>query len=91
MMTQRQDGPTPNGGAYSEICYFNDAGDMVDGSEATRCVIRECAADGTLLCETWGVCRDAGKQDALSSQREGTETLPYDLSGKDRRGRRSLR
>lgn len=37
-------GATPNGGDYSELCYL-------DGG---RVVIRECKADGTLICETWG-------------------------------------
>ena len=50
----RTEGPTPSGGAYSEIIFFNDSGDVVDESVATRCVIRECAADGSLIAETWG-------------------------------------
>lgn len=50
--------PTPNGGSYSEIHYFNDAGENVDETEATRCVIRECMADGTLICECWGTCNE---------------------------------
>lgn len=51
---KRVNGRTPNGGAYSEIFFFNDAGETVDESEATRCVIREYAKDGTLLSEVWG-------------------------------------
>jgi hypothetical protein len=53
---ERINEPTPNGGAYSEIYYFNDRGESVDEAVATRCVIRECAADGALICETWGNC-----------------------------------
>lgn len=53
---ERIDEPTPNGGAYSEIYYFDDKGEAVDESVASKCVIRECSKDGTLLCETWGVC-----------------------------------
>ena len=50
--------PTPSGGAYSEIHYFNDAGESVDESVATKCVIRECTADGTLINEIWGTCEN---------------------------------
>ncbi len=49
-------GPTPNGGAYSEIFYFDDSGNAVDASKASKCVIRECAEDGTLIQETFGNC-----------------------------------
>ena len=54
----RVDEPTPNGGDYSEIYYFNDNGDVVDQEDATRCVIRECKNNGELLNETWGRCND---------------------------------
>lgn len=53
---ERINEPTPNGGVYSEIHYFNDAGESVDETTATRCVIRECTEDGSLICETWGTC-----------------------------------
>ena len=52
---QRVDELTPNGGDYSEIIYMNDNWDVVDEDVATKCVIRECAADGSLICETFGV------------------------------------
>ena len=45
--------PTPAGGDYSEIYYLNDDNDVVDSSEAKKCVIRECKADGTLIMEHW--------------------------------------
>lgn len=51
---ERIDGPTPNGGAYSEIYYFDANNNPVDESKAVRCVIRECDADGNLIHETWG-------------------------------------
>lgn len=51
----RVDEPTPNGGEYSEMVFFNEQDEIVDESEATRCVIRECMSDGTLVAETWGV------------------------------------
>lgn len=52
---QRIDEPTPNGGDYSEIIYMNDNWDVVDEDVATQCVICECAADGSLICETFGI------------------------------------
>lgn len=47
---------TPTGGDYSEILYLDDAGNLVDETVATKCVIRECKNDGTLVNETFGVC-----------------------------------
>lgn len=55
---RRTNEPTPSGGAYSEIYFFNDAGESVDETIATRCVIRECTAEGGLLNETWGTCNE---------------------------------
>ncbi len=46
--------PTPNGGAYSEIYYFDADGKPVDENDAARFVIRECKENGELICETWG-------------------------------------
>lgn len=51
----RVDGVTPSGGAYSEIFFFDAAGEPTDESNAVRCVIRECAANGDLINETWGI------------------------------------
>ena len=53
----RIDGKTPGGGDYSEIWFMNDSGNVVDEKEATRCVIRECRSDGTLISETFGFVR----------------------------------
>lgn len=47
-------GETPNGGAYSEIYYFDAEGNIVDETKAVRCVIRECTENGELIAETWG-------------------------------------
>lgn len=47
--------PTPSGGAYSEIYFFDDEGNSVDEKDASRCVIRECTKTGDLLNEIWGV------------------------------------
>lgn len=51
---KRIDGKTPNGGAYSEIFFFDEAGNSVDEEKAVRLVIRECAENGDLIAETWG-------------------------------------
>lgn len=56
MKMRRIDGRTPNGGDYSEIHYFDDENNPVDKAVATKCVIRECRADGELISETWGTC-----------------------------------
>lgn len=50
----RDNNKTPSGGAYSEIYFFDDNGNSVDEEVATRCVIRECAANGDLINEIWG-------------------------------------
>ena len=50
---KRVNGKTPNGGAYSEIIFFDENGTIVDESKATKCVIRECKSNGDLECETW--------------------------------------
>lgn len=49
---------TPNGGAYSEIFYFDKNGNATDETKATRCVIRECKANGDLISETWGTVNE---------------------------------
>lgn len=53
--TQRIDEKTTSGGDYSEIVYLNGAGDVVDETLATNCIIRECTADGLLICGTFGL------------------------------------
>ena len=52
---ERVDEKTPSGGDYSELVYLNDDMEPVDESVATKCVIRECMSDGTLVNETFGV------------------------------------
>lgn len=54
MLSERVNEKTPNGGDYSEIFYLNDEQDVVEQKDATKCVIRECLNDGTLIQETWG-------------------------------------
>jgi hypothetical protein len=52
MTSERRDGPTPAGGAYSEAVYMNDAGERVAKDAATEVWITEYAVDGTWLGET---------------------------------------
>lgn len=56
MTYERIDEKTPSGGDYSEIYYFDDAGNPVDSEKATNCIIRECLKDGTLVNEIHGKC-----------------------------------
>lgn len=49
-------GNTPAGGDYSEIYYFDSEGNKTDEKNASKCIIRECKFDGTLLKETYGHC-----------------------------------
>lgn len=52
---ERIDERTPNGGAYSEIYYFDDEGNLADREKATKCIIRECDQKGNLINETMGI------------------------------------
>ena len=49
--SERRDKPTPNGGDYSEIFYFDDDGNSVDKTVATKAVVKEYKNDGTLINE----------------------------------------
>ena len=73
---------SPCGGAYSEICFFDAVGNAADETEAVRCVIRECSADGSLLSEIWGECKRNGKLPVVS----GSDSLiinPEDIIGQE--------
>lgn len=51
--------PTPNGGDYSELLYFDKNGKVIETEDhAVSGVIRECKFDGTLICETWIVPKE---------------------------------
>lgn len=52
---------TPNGGTYSEIHFFDADGNPVDEALAVRFVVRECAENGDLICETWGYTEQKNK------------------------------
>ena len=58
-MGNRVDGPTPNGGDYSEIFFFDADGNEVGEEQAVRCIIRECRANGELIQETYGIVSKA--------------------------------
>jgi hypothetical protein len=54
MTSERTDGPTPAGGAYSVAVYLDDDGREVEPSAATRVLVTEYDADGGWLAETIG-------------------------------------
>lgn len=39
---------------YIEYYYFDDNDNPMEASKATKCLIRECATDGTVMRELWG-------------------------------------
>lgn len=39
---------------YIEYYYFDDNDNPMEASKATKCLIRECAADGAVMRELWG-------------------------------------
>ena len=49
--SERRDKPTPNGGDYSVIFYFDDDGNSVDKTVATKAIIKEYKSDGTVINE----------------------------------------
>lgn len=52
-MEKRFDGPTPNGGVYTIIYYFNERGEDVSPEEATNGIGCEFDENGKLLNETY--------------------------------------
>ena len=54
-------GNTPSGGDYSEIYYFDLNFNIVDEENTSKCIIRECKSDGTLVKETFGLCNKDNK------------------------------
>ena len=51
MKVKRDNTPTPAGGDYSELYFFDDNGNSVDEKFATKGILRECLSDGTLVQE----------------------------------------
>ena len=55
MTSERRDGSTPNGGAYSIALWLDDDGNETEKANATRVIISEYAEDATLLMQTFAV------------------------------------
>lgn len=53
--SERAEGPTPNGGAYSMAFYYDDNGNPAPKSEATRCNIIEFDENDNFVNETMGI------------------------------------
>lgn len=56
--TIRRNEKTPNCGDYSEIWYLDCEHNVVDESEATEFVIRECKKNSELIQSTYGLMND---------------------------------
>lgn len=54
---KRVDGKTPSGGDYSELVFLNAAHDVVDETEATEFIIRECKEGGELINTVYGIVK----------------------------------
>ncbi|MBE6152809.1 MAG: hypothetical protein E7166_01090 [Firmicutes bacterium] len=57
-MSKKMDGPTPNGGSYATITYFDDKGKIVDESIATRAIGCEFDENDELICESWIILKE---------------------------------
>ena len=49
----RIDGPTPNGGVYSETYFYDENGKEVEKEQATKAYGCEFDANGNLICESF--------------------------------------
>ncbi|MEN6583043.1 MAG: hypothetical protein ABFD54_11385 [Armatimonadota bacterium] len=56
---ERQPGPTPNGGAYSEAVFSDDNGNLVSKEVATHVEIIEYTASGQRIASTYGSIKKA--------------------------------
>ena len=45
--------PTPSGGDYVVISFFDEYGNPADEKDAAKCIIQEYFNDGTLIFETF--------------------------------------
>lgn len=67
----RINGPTPQGGDYSEVFYFDSNDNIVsDPDIAVRGVVRECTQEGILISNTWFYLDN--KQERGSNDAENT-------------------
>ncbi len=53
MNYKRIDKPTPHGGAYAIIYFFNDKDESVEEENATKAISCEYDKDGKKICENW--------------------------------------
>ncbi len=53
MTSERLEGPTPNGGAYGMIYYFDDNNNAVTKENATKAMGCEYDKDDNMINETW--------------------------------------
>lgn len=51
---ERVNKPTPSGGDYAEIWYFDSNDNVVSREEAVTFIVRECTKDGILIRSTRG-------------------------------------
>ena len=58
MTSERRDGPTPAGGAYSVAVWMDERGEVAAKDAATHCVVTEYTAEGKWLAETVAVLYD---------------------------------
>ena len=65
-LVERVEGPTPGGGAYSLIYYYNDDNILVPKAEATWTVVKEYTADNELLVTPAYWLPDQEKTESLS-------------------------
>ncbi len=65
---ERAEGPTPNGGSYSEIYYRDDDGNPADKEMATRCEIVEYDAGGRAISSTLGFLKKKKKRPAIQQE-----------------------
>jgi hypothetical protein len=59
MTSERRDGPTPKGGDYSEVFYFDNNGNSVDKDVASKVIVKEYKSDGTVINEVFATIRGA--------------------------------
>lgn len=70
-MIRRIDGPTPNGNAYSEAYFTNDAGDLVGESDATNVEIVEFDLSGNVVFRTYMRAVQSGVNNAGINRDQG--------------------
>lgn len=80
-ITQRSDGPTPNGGVAAVITYFDAEGKLCPRSRAVTSEINELDKSGESIFRTYGQMRPA--------DHDGVTPLPLNPRPRPRRHRAS--